>query len=196
MINISFRTIAFLALCVSGTLFYSSQGMAAIRGGVRMLPLNCSELLPDSTPFVEFLTAVGQSQVEKDRSFSRRIFRVIALRKKLYEENDWIRDHNPIDLLIQKTLCFFRIQKDPISPISYDNPEILKFLKESLDELEAKVDEAIFDTEFESEERKRYEKQIERNAKLIRTVEGQAQREANKEYGQITKSAKRKAQKQ
>ena len=34
------------------------------------------------------------------------------------------------DVLVRKTLCFYREQKEPLKPIAYDNAEFIKFLKE------------------------------------------------------------------
>src|SRR5947209_14947948 len=77
-----------------------------------LLPMSCAELLPDPAPYLGFFEAVGKGLVAKDRALSKRIFRVLSLREKLAEEPDRAREGNPVDVLIRKTLCYYREQKD------------------------------------------------------------------------------------
>jgi len=107
----------------------------------QMLPLNCAELLPDTSAFLNYFESVARGIVTKDRKFSRRLFRILSLREKLAEQGDRSREQNPVDNLIRKTLCFYREQKEPVRPISYDDAEFLKYLRSSITDLEAKVEE-------------------------------------------------------
>jgi hypothetical protein len=169
---------------------------APTRGGVFMLPINCSELLPDNEPFVNFFEAVARGQADKDRNFSKRLFRVLSHREEIASSQDWASTQNPVDVLVRKTLCFYRQQKEPVKPITFDNPAIVRFLKQSLKDLEAKVEDAIFLSEFEREQRRHYEDLIHKNRRLIEGLRKEASKEANKTYKKIQKTAQRKARKQ
>jgi len=162
--------------------------------GTYLLPINCSELLPDNSPFLGFFTAVASGTVVSDQRLSRRLFRVLALREKINDNPDLTRDQNPIDLLIRKTLCFFREQKDPLRTVPFDDPEFLKFMKSAVKDLEAKVDDAVFGLEFELQQRTEYEKRMEKNRKVIDAVQREAQKEAEVVYNRLSRNAKRKAQ--
>src|SRR5687768_12693389 len=84
------------------------------QGGVFMLPLSCSELLPDPGPFINFFEAVARGSVTHDKAFSKRMFKILALREKLSNMTDRTREQNPVDDLIKRTLCFYREQKEPL----------------------------------------------------------------------------------
>ncbi|MCB0406385.1 MAG: hypothetical protein KDD51_16505 [Bdellovibrionales bacterium] len=165
-------------------------------GSVHLLPLNCSELLPDEAPFVAFFESVAKAGANEQRDLARRMLKILALREKLASSTDWSQNENPVDELVRKTLCFYREQKDPLRTVTYNDPQIISYLKEAIKPLEAKVEDAIFLAEFEREQRMRYEHQIEKNREVIRTLEQQAQRDAKAEYSEISKNARRKARTQ
>ena len=174
----------------------SSVSLFANVGSAHLLPLNCSELLPDEAPFVSFFESVAKAGANEQRDLARRMLKVLALREKLASTTDWSQNENPVDELVRKTLCFYLEQKDPLRTITYNDPQIIAYLKEAIKPLEAKVEDAIFLAEFEREQKMRYEHQIEKNRELIRTLEQQAQRDAKAEYNEISKNARRKARKQ
>src|SRR4051812_4106201 len=90
-----------------GVILMTKGAIAAmpLEAGVYLLPINCSELLPDDSPFVQFFEAVGRGNATANRSFSKRIFRLVSMREKAMRSADRIRDQNPVDRLIRKTLC-------------------------------------------------------------------------------------------
>ena len=151
-----------------------------------MLPLNCSELLPDIAPFTDFFEAVAKGTVKTEPRFSKRLFKILALRGKLFESGRRMKKENPVDILIRKTLCFYREQKEPLKPISYDNPHFIAFLRSASMDLENKVDEAIFQWEFERYQRDYYEAQLDKNSKIIRKLRHQDRvGSGHRRYGNI-----------
>jgi hypothetical protein len=160
--------------------------------GAFMLPLNCSELLPDTAPFLNFFEAVGKGAVAKNRRLAKRIFKIMALRERLAEIPDRAREQNPIDTLIRKTLCFYREQKEPLSPVGYDDAAFVAFLKGSLPDLEEKIDKVIYQSEYDRQQRKEYERQLERNQGVVLNLRREADLEADQSFERITNRAKRK----
>lgn len=180
-----------LALSSGAIAAPSSQGT-----GTQMLPLTCAELLPDVTPYVMFFDAVGRTQVAQDRRFSKRIYRVLALRDRVNDFADRGVDVNPVDTLVRKTLCFYREQKEPLKPVSYDDPEFLKFLKANMKELDAKVDAAVFQWELERQERREFERRARKNQQIVESVMREADIEADQTFDKLAQRAKKKAKSQ
>ena len=172
----------------------SARGVVASvpRGGVYLLPMTCAELLPDNGPYLGFLESVGQGSVGTDSDLSKRIFRLLALRAKFLDARDVAPENNPVDILIRRTLCFFREQKDPLRTIPYDDGAFLRFFRTSLRELELKIDGAIFQVEVERAQRHAYESQLQRNRTVVERMRREADAVAETEYDRLTKSAKRK----
>lgn len=161
--------------------------------GQYMLPLSCAELLPDMNQYIVFFEAVGRGNVTTDRKFSKRIFRILGLREKLMELGDRGKEQNPVDLLIRKTLCFYREQKEPLKPVGYDDDAFLKFLKGALRELETKVDDAVFQWELERQQRKELERMALKNQVIVESLLREAEIEADSTFYRLSKAAKRKA---
>jgi hypothetical protein len=160
--------------------------------GIYLLPLECSELLPDNSPFVHFLEAVARGCLSKEKSFAKRIFKVLATREKMTASAQQSREQNPIDVLIRKTLCFYRENKEPLKMVPYDDVAFLAFFRTSLDVLEKQIEETIFQREFDRQQRKEYERVLMQNRELEESVRGQAEVDADRNYERISTSAKRK----
>ncbi len=174
----------------------SAPGALAPKGGYFLLPLTCAELLPDSAPFLGFLESVANGLVVSDREFSKRLFRVLALRQKVFDSGTRARENNPVDILIRRTLCFYREQKEPLRPVPYDDSDFVKFLRGSLKELEYKIDDAVFQEEFEKYQRKQYETQLEQNRAIAERVRREAQTSADTAYDRLSRTAKQKVKAQ
>lgn len=169
-----------------------SQGALAPKGGFFLLPLTCAELLPDNAPYLGFLESVANGVVVSDREFSKRLYRVLALRQKLFESGTRARENNPIDILIRRTLCFYREQKEPLRPVPFDDTDFLKFLRGSLKELEYKIDDAVFQEEFEKYQRQQYENQLNKNRAVVERVKSEAETSAENAYERLSRTAKQK----
>lgn len=161
-----------------------------------LLPMSCAELLQDATPFLSFFEAVAQGMVAQDRKFSRRLFRVLSLRDKLGETTGRTREANPVDTLVRKTLCFYREQKEPLRPIPFDDPEFLKFLKAGLKDLEEKVDDTVFQWEFERQQRREYERKLKQNQGMVETVQKEAESDAERAFDRLSDAARKKVRDQ
>jgi hypothetical protein len=161
--------------------------------GVFLLPLECSELLPDSGPYLQFFEAVGRGRLRNDKPLSKRIFEVLALREKMQKDASQSREQNPIDLLVRKTLCFYREKKEPLKMVPYDDPAFLGYLRSSLGDLEAKVREVISQREYDRQQRKEYERLLTENQELEDSVRTQAEVSADREFERLSNSARRKA---
>ena len=142
-----------LAFFVPLVLCFSVAAATQREGGNVLMPLNCGELLPDSSPFINFFGAVATSTVSSDRQLSKRLLRLMALRDRIRGTVDTNRIPNPIDTLIQKTICYYREQKEPLQPISFDNRPFVAFIKGSLKDLENKVDDLVFQLGERQEDR-------------------------------------------
>lgn len=161
-----------------------------------MLPLNCSELLPDVSPYLQFFEAVALGAVRSDPRFSKRVFRILSIREKVQEKGLMGRTHNPVDVLIRKTLCFYRDQKEPVRPIAFDDKKFLAFLKPASFELEAKVDQAVYDLELERYQRQQYELRLQSNRGSIKKLRAEAERAAESSFNKLTSQAKQKVSRQ
>lgn len=193
------RQIYGIGAALLATLLVANPAGAAVgtaRTGVYLLPMTCAELLPNMGPYLNFFEAVGRGNVATDRQFARRIFRILSLRDKLVEEADRAREQNPVDVLIRKTLCFYREQREPLKAISYDDERFVAFLKTSLKELENHVDDAIFSFEFERAQRLEYQRELERYQTVVERVREQADLDADRNFEKIAGAAKRKVRQQ
>lgn len=185
------NSIFLLLILVPLSTFGSSRGKPTF-----LLPLSCQELLPDPSPFIGFMESVANGAVTTDKNFSKRIYRVLALRNKLGESNQSVRDANPIDMLIRKTLCFYREQKEPLKPVPYDDPLFVKFMHDSLKELELKIEDAIYQTEYELAQRKQYEFQLQKNKDVVDRIREEAEDNADRSFDRLATSAKQKVRTQ
>ncbi len=161
-----------------------------------LLPMTCGELLPDPSPFIGFLDSVATGQISTDKNFSKRVYRVLALRNKLGEASERIREANPVDFLIRKTLCFYREQKEPLKPVPYDDPAFIRFFRDALKELELKIEDAIFQTEYELAQRKQYELQLQKNKDVVERIREEAEENADRSFDRLANSAKQKVKSQ
>lgn len=164
--------------------------------GVYLLPINCSELLPDESPFVQFFEAAARGSAARNKALAKRMFRVLEMRERFLKNPDLSRDENPVDVLIRKTLCYYRQQKEPLRPVSYEDQGFLAFLSGAIRELEGKVEDALFLALLEREQRLAYERELQRNRSLIESVRREASREAERAFDKIVTNAKRKAKAQ
>ncbi len=162
--------------------------------GVYLMPMNCTELLPDHSLFIGFMEAVAKGQVTADRALSKRLFRILALREKMVDAAAKYRDSNPVDLLIRKTECFYREQKEPLAQVPFNDSQFLAFLRSNLKELETKIDDAILDWQIEQEQRGKYEAQLQKNQSLVESLRKEADREAKVAFEKLSSNAKRKVQ--
>jgi hypothetical protein len=60
-------------------------------------------------------------------------------------------------------------------------------------ELEGKIDDAIFQFEYERQQRAEYKRQLEKNRDVVEQVKKEADRDAEKEFVRLSNAAKRKA---
>lgn len=156
--------------------------------------MTCAELLPEAESFRNFFEAVARGTVATNAKLSKRMFRVLALREKLSESEKRNREENPIDTIVRKTLCFYRESKDPLRAIPFDDGDFLKFIASSMDEVEKKSDEAVYQAEFDRLQREEYEKRLDRNRNLIEQLRQEADRSAQRSFEQLTQKARRKVQ--
>jgi len=159
--------------------------------GVYSLPMNCSELLPDPSPFINYFEAVGRGVVTSNKKLSSRIFKVLAIREKVSDAFDRQRDQHPIDSLIKKTLCYYREQKEPLKPVTFDDSNFITYLSQSMTELESKVNEVVYQWEVDEAQRKQFEKIVEKNQQLIQKMKILAEEQADAEVKRIAKKAKK-----
>ena len=177
---------------VSLLMILGFEGRAAVAPGNYLMPLNCLELLPDSSPFTGFFEAVARGMAGKDRQLSKRLFKILSLRDRIANQVDQNREPNPLDTLIQKTICFYREQKEPLKPITFDDADFIKFLKNGLKDLEGKVDDTVFHVEFERFQRQEYERRANKNRGTIEVLQREAERDAENSFDRISSAARRK----
>lgn len=164
------------------------------RGTTFLLPQTCQELLPDPSQYIGYLESVANGLVTTDRAFSERILRLLALRNRVADTGDRARENNPVDTLIRKTLCFYREQKEPLRPVPYDDPQFLSFFRGAMKELEGKVEDGIFQAEYERAQRRAYEFQLQKNREVVERVREEAESRAEKTFERISTSARKKVQ--
>jgi len=157
-----------------------------------LLPNTCQELMPDAQPYLGFMEAVALGGASHDKNLSQRVLRILALRTKLNETSERARESNPIDKLIEKTLCFYREQKEPLRPVPYDDAAFTKYLKASLRELELKVEDAVYQAEVERVQKTLYETQLQKNREVVEEMRVEAENQAEKSFQRLSSSAKQK----
>lgn len=157
-----------------------------------LLPLNCSELLPDNTPFLSYLESVAKGQVIADKTLSQKIFRILALRDKLNQASGLFEGPNPIDTVIRRTLCYYRQQKDALQPVPYFDPKILSFLKENIRELEKKVEAVIVECQYQVLNRERLAQKAQQNQALVETFVKKAEQSADQTFERLAREAAKK----
>jgi hypothetical protein len=159
--------------------------------GVYSLPMNCSELLPDPSPFTNYFEAVGRGLVVSNKKLSSRIFKIIAIREKLTDAVDRQRDQHPIDILIRKTLCFYREQKEPLKPVTFDDANFISYLSSALKDVESKVDDIVYQWELDRVQKAQFEKIVEKNQHLIQKMKMEADEMAEAEVKKLSQKAKK-----
>jgi hypothetical protein len=157
-----------------------------------LLPFNCSELMPDNTPFVNFFESVGRGQILSNKTLSKQIFKVLALREKLNQKPDLFQGINPIDVLIRRTLCYYREQKDALQVVPYYEPKLLGFLGQSMKDLEKTVESTLLDLQLQVLNQEELGRRARQNDALVAAERGRAQQSANQIFDQIAKDAVRK----
>lgn len=182
--------ILFISVCLGSGYSFSAIPTDL---GVYLLPMNCSELLPDPGIFLGFMESAAKGHATSDRSLSKRIFRILSIRNRLEGAISKHSDRNPVDILIFKTLCFYREQKEPTRAIPFDDPPFVSYLRQALPELENRVDDVIFQAEFERNLRDRYERKLEANQQLVAQLQAEAERDAENSYSRIANTARKKA---
>jgi len=182
-----------LALTLGG---FAAAAPLSQEGGVFLMPMSCAELLQDPAPFLGYFEAVAKGQVSKDRKFSRRMFRILSMREKLGEATGRTREANPVDAIIRRTICFYREQKEPLKPVGFEDADFLKFMHVSLKELEDKVEDSIFQWEFERQQRREYERRLKITEGAAQTVAREAEVDADRAYDRLTNAARKKVQAQ
>lgn len=192
VVKVSLRLI-FASIAAASLVGTKAEG-APLRGREVMLPMTCAELLPEVDPFTFFFEAVARGAVTSRARLSKRMFRVLSLREKLSDQGKRHKEDNPIDGLLRKTLCFYRESKDPLRAVPFDDPDFLKFMETSIDDVERKSEDAVFQSELSRLQREEYEKRLERNQELIEQLRAEADRSAQKSYDDLSKKARRKVQ--
>lgn len=157
------------------------------------LPQSCGELLSDIGPFLGFLDAVANGLANSDRTLSRRLLRLLALRNEALRNNERLRSDNAIDGTLRRALCFYREQREPLRPVAFDDDGFIRFLRESIGDLEKKVEGAIFDVELESARRRQLESRLAKNRAAAERLEAEADRAARTSYNRILDQARKKA---
>lgn len=190
-LEMSFSKMLTFFLMVFG---FITEVPSAYAGEIFLMPMNCSELLPDNGPFIQFFDSVALGMLSKDRAFSKRLMRLKSLRTQVAETKEKGRDENPVDVLMRETICFYRKTKDPLKQIPFDDPDFISFLRKSVKTLEAKVEDAIFQLEYEKFQREIFEKKTQRNQALLRSIEKEALDDAARSFQKISRAAARKVQ--
>ena len=155
--------------------------------------MNCSELFPDNSTFLSYFEAVGRGQVAEDKVLSRKVFRILALRDQLNAAPELFEGTNPVDVLIRKTLCYYREQKDALQVVPYYDPKMIRYLKDSMKDLESKVDLAIFNCRFQQETKEALEKRAKKHEAIVRELKNEAQQSARQSFEKISREASKKA---
>lgn len=161
-----------------------------------LLPLNCSELLPNESSFLSYFESVGRGQVATNKRLSERIFRILALRETLQESSSLLEGRNPIDHLVRRTLCFYRQQRDALSPVPFDSPEIVSFIGQNIKELEGKVEAAIVEIEYRKAKADILKKKAQKYQRLVEKEKQIATRKARELFEALSQKAVRKAKKE
>jgi hypothetical protein len=102
----------------------------------RTMPNTCKELLPELSPYIEFMEQIGASWIEKSPKKAKKVYDALAIRT-LYQETT--RDYiNPIDKMLKDFLCTFYknnnenvFSADSNVAREYINKNIDTFIKEA-----------------------------------------------------------------
>lgn len=180
-----------LSLWASGQL-HANTPLLTDTNSVYLLPMTCSELLPNSDPFLKFLDSVARGNLGGDPAMATQIFRVLGLRNRLAELIGGKREKNPADTLIQKTLCFYRQNKDPLRPVAFDDNDFLAFLKQSLAELENRIVSAVDQKQQERFRLEEFSRRLELNRDREEVLRNAADAEAERKFQAVSEAAKKK----
>jgi len=186
----------FIELCLAlGSSLMASTGLAQSfkNEPTYLLPLNCSELLPDNTAFLSFFESVGRGQVIAQKELSKKIFRILALREKIAGISFQQGGVNPVDIVIRRTLCFYRQQREALQPVPYYDAKFVAFLKDNMLELEKKVEAVIVESQYKVIHQEMLEKRAQQNLALIEEAKRQADRVASQTFERLSRQAARKA---
>lgn len=187
--------VTFLVVLVVAAVFGTSGRSRAdvTVNPVFTLPASCGELLSDVGPFLGFLEAVANGLANSDRALSKRILRLLALRNEALRNNERLRNDNGVDGTLRRALCFYREQREPIRPVAFDDDAFIRFLRESIGDLEKKVENSIFEVELESARRRQLESRLAKNRVAAERLEAEANRAARTSYNSILERARKKA---
>ncbi len=188
-----FRMFALIAAITLASANYPSHARADAVNPVFTLPASCGELLSDISPFLGFLEAVANGLANSDRNLSRRLLRLLSLRAEVLRNNERLRSDNGIDGTLRRALCFYREQREPLRPVTFDDEGFIRFLRESIGELEKKVESSIFDVELEAARRRQLENRLAKNRVAAERLELEANRAARTSYNRILEQARKKA---
>lgn len=183
-----------IKICFLSGLLFCTRGLVA--QPQYLLPLNCSELLPNESSFLSYFESVGRGQVATNKRLSERIFRILALREKLQESSSWVEGRNPIDDLIRRTLCFYRQQRDALSPVPFDSAEIVSFISQNIKELESKIEAAVLEIEYRKAKEDILKKKAQKYQQLVEKEKQIANRKARELFEALSRKAAKKAQKE
>lgn len=161
-------------------------------GVIFLLPNTCNELIADAGPYIGFLEAVAQGVVGSDPTLAKKILRVLALREELLRENDMARGVNPVDALVRRTLCYYREQIEPVAPVQFNDASFVRFMRDSIGQLNSKVEDAVFEVVLQDAEEKELERKLERNRRRADKMRAEAERSAEKSFKRIAKAAQSK----
>lgn len=167
------QKVAFVAGLAVSLLF------AAVDRPVYLMPINCSELVPDSGPFMNFFDSVARGLAVSNRSLSRRLFRILSLRERVMNDTGRVGDVNPVDPLIRRFVCYYREQKNPTSIVSFDDTTFRQFVKKELDALEKQIDAAVNQVVIDEHTRKEYERKLKAQQNLVDSIKSEAEEEAS-----------------
>lgn len=177
-------------------LWFGTNGLAeeTSESPIYSMPRHCNELLPDILPFTQFLDSVARGLVATDKKLAKRLFTLIEMRNKLEASGEVDSLTNPVNILIRKTLCYYRGQRGATAVIAFDDTGLIKFLKENLKELEAKVEAEVLAEQTLKAQMAEYERRLKQNETVVEALKEQASNDASKRYSEISKKAKRRVQ--
>jgi len=186
----------FSALLIAQMAFFSNPlhgELLGPRSAVYVMPINCSELMPDNTPFTGYFMTVAQGAVTTDKKLASQMFEILALKQTLADKKDWATKINPVEVLIRKVICFYRQEKEPLKVIPYDDQDFITFLKTAMPELETRINDAIYQIAFEKTQKKMFELRLSQNQKAVESLRKKAAGEARTTFKKLTADAAKKA---
>ena len=158
-----------------------------------LLPVNCAELLPDNDEFLGFLETVAGNLVATDKALAQRLFKMLAMRQKLLEDNQPEEQAvaHKMETYLRRFLCYYREQGDPLRQIMFDDPGVLAYIKKNLPSLEQKINEILKQGQRHLKDRDRYEAQLRRLEGQISALKIEARRQAEKTVAKVRYLAQR-----